>query len=222
MNQDIFDIHLVNGNITIFCGLYTQQFKDDVLNSSLYAELLATKTSNDRDKSWTTYLDTLTKLKWVINSRVTERSEFNNSSLLELVTESIDSYLPAYERHALVNAFSKLTVLPADAVAVETLVNKLKLNASVTADHKSLMNTAMLLTIVRQDKTLLTLQIAFTTSAGVTIDLLNRPVLKAIKNAKNNVRLLRSSLDRTQYEHIRDTVITKLGSKIKTELLHVE
>jgi hypothetical protein len=228
MNEKPVDIYLVSGNITLFCGSHTEQFKSDILNSSLYAELLAARKSNDRDLSWTTYSDTLTKLKWVINSRVAERSEFNNSSLLELVTESADSYLPAYEHQAIVDAFSTLKELPADSLAIETLLNKLKVNAAVSGDRKIAplasvpVTTAMLLTIVRQDKTVLTLQIAFNTTAGIAIDLLEEPVLKAIKNAKNNVRLLRSSLDKTQYEQIRDTVITKLGSKIKTELLYVE
>ncbi|QXH62549.1 hypothetical protein [Pseudomonas azerbaijanorientalis] len=228
MNEELVDIHLVSGNITVFCGPHTQQFKSDVLNSSLYVELLAARASNDRDISWTTYSNTLTKLGWVINSRVPERSEFNKSSLLGLVTESIDSYLPAYDHQALVDAFSKLTALPADSLAVETLINKLKVNAAVTDDQKitSLTNTAvptaMLLTIVRQDEAILTLQIAFTTTVGIAIDLLDQPVLKATKSTKNNIRLLRCSLDKTRYEQIRDTVITKLGSKIKTELLHVE
>jgi hypothetical protein len=224
MNNSIFDIYLVNGNITIFCGTHSNDFKSDILNSSLLAELLATKQSNDRDLSWNTYTDTVRKAGWITNGRATQRIEFNNACLLNLVQETANSELPGYEQQALINAFAKLKKLPSDSLALETLLDKLKANASVTDTRmeNAPISTAALLTIVRQDKAVITLQIAFNTTNGLAIDILDQPVLKAIKDGKNNCRLVRSSLDGRQYNQIRDAVIAKLGSKIESELLHVQ
>ncbi|MDF9776538.1 hypothetical protein [Pseudomonas baetica] len=224
MNDSIFDIYLVNGNITIFFGAHPDEFKNDILNSSLLAELMAAKQSNDRDLSWNSYTDTIRKAGWITNSRDTQRIEFNNACLLRLVQETANSELPDYEQQALVNAFSKLKKLPPGSLPLETLINKLQVNASATGTpmENAPISTAALLTIVRQDKAVITLQIAFKTTSGVAIDILDQPVLKAIKDGKNNCRLLRSSLDGHQYNQIRDTVIAKLGSKIESELLHVQ
>jgi hypothetical protein len=224
MNNNIYDIYLVNGNITIFCGTHSNNFKSDILNSSLLAELLAAKQSNDRDLSWNTYTDTIRKTGWITNGRATQRIEFNNASLLNLAQETANSELPGYEQQALINAFAKLKKLPPDSLAVETLLDKLKANASGTGTpmENAPISTAALLTIVRQDKAVITLQIAFNTTNGLAIDILDRPVLKAIKDGKNNCRLLRSSLDGRQYNQIRDAVIAKLGNKIESELLHVQ
>jgi hypothetical protein len=222
--NNIFDIFFVNGNITIFCGTHSEGFKSDILNSSLFAELLAAKQSNDRDLSWNTYKDTLSKTRWTTNSRATQRFEFNNASLLNLAIEIAGSELPSYERQSLINAFSKLKKLPTDSLALKTLINKLKVNASASGmpTENAPISTAALLTIVRQDKAVLTLQIGFKTTKGLAIDILDQPVLKAIQDGKTNCRLLRSSLDGRQYDQIRDAVLAKLGGKIESELLHVQ
>lgn len=78
-----------------------------------------------------------------------------------------------------------------------------------------------MLTIVRNDKALLTLQISFKTKGGITPGILNEPVLTTIKDGKNNIRLLRSSLNELKYDLIRETVITKLNKKPQTDLLHL-
>jgi hypothetical protein len=222
--NNIFDIFLVNGNITIFCGTHADEFKSDILNSSLLAELLAAKQSNDRALSWSTYTDTITKTRWITNSRATQRVEFKSASLVNLVIESASSELPGYERQALTSAFSELKKLPPASLALKTLIDKLKVNASVPGvpTENAPVSTAALLTIVRQDKAVLTLQIAFNATNGLAMDILDQPVLKAIKDGKTNCRLLRSSLDGRQYDQIRDSVIAKLGSKIESELLHVQ
>ena len=221
MPNSIFDICLVSGNITIFCGTHTQQFKDDILNSSLYAELSAKNQSDDRDISWSTYSGTVQKLCWIVNTRATQRSDFIRSSLLDLVKDSASNYLTNNEQKALTSAFSTLQELPPDSLAVKTLINKLQINASASSASGKAVSTAILLTIVRQDKAVITLQIAFEATKGIAIEILDRPELIAVENGKNNIRLLRSLLDGHRYSQVRDTVIEKLGSKIATELLHV-
>ncbi|UWF49950.1 hypothetical protein NYP20_02995 [Pseudomonas sp. N3-W] len=223
-----YDAYLVSGNLTIFCGTQTDDFKSDILNSSLLAELLATKTSNDREVSWPTYTETVQKIAWVSKSRTMQRTEFSYTTLLNTVIQCAGSALPNPERQTLANAFSELKNLPVDSVLIKTITDKLKANASpymgATAGVMTGVpfQTTMLLTIVRSDKTLLTLQIAFKTTDATASSILGQPVLNAIKNGKTNMHLLCSSLDGRQSNLVRNEVIKKLGSKIETDLLRIQ
>ncbi|WP_237887074.1 hypothetical protein [Pseudomonas sp. PGPR40] len=216
MDKPIFDIYLANGNITVFCGTHADKLKSDILNSSLYAELVATRQTNDPETSWLTYTDVLSKFNWVINSRDRQRKEFDNTSLLQLIIQSAGNALPTYERQALDNAFSRIKKLGSDSLVIHTIIDKLKTNATFTTG-----SSHALLNIVRKDKTLLTLQISFETAKGLDISILDEPVLMSVNNGKTNIRMLRSSLDELRYNDVRDTVIQKLGNKINTELLHI-
>lgn len=216
MDQPTFDIYLVNGNVTIFCGAHADKFKSDILNSSLYAELVTTQQTNDAENSWLTYTDILSKFKWITNSKGSQRKEFDNARLLSLLFQSADKALPNAEREILTRVFSQIKRLESDSLAITTFLDKLNTNASVATG-----GTHALLTIVRKDKALLSLQISFETAGVIDIDILDKPVLTAIDDKKNNVRILRSSLDELKYSEVRDTIIKKLGSKIDTALLHI-
>jgi len=216
MDTSTFDTYLVNGNITIFCGTHTDMFKHDILNSSLYAELVATQRRGDREALWLTYTDIVSKFKWVINSRETQGTVFSNSSLLKLLTQSAGSALPPAEQQIVANAFSRIKKLERGSLAINTIIDKLNSNGSATAG-----GTHALLNIVRKDKTVLTLQLSFKMPKVIDIDILDEPVLKSINDEKTSIRLLRSSLNELQYNEVRETVINKLGNKISTDLLHI-
>jgi hypothetical protein len=57
MSNPIFDVYLVNGNITIFCGAHSESFKNDILDSSLFATLETAKQSKAQELSWSTYTE---------------------------------------------------------------------------------------------------------------------------------------------------------------------
>lgn len=214
MDTSTFDTYLVNGNITIFCGIHTDTFKSDILNSSLYAELVAKQRRGDREALWITYSDIVSKFKWIINSRETQSTVFDNSSLLKLLTQSAGAALPQVEQHIVANAFSRIKKLERGSLAIHTIIDKLNSSGSATAGA-----THTLLNIVRQDKTVLTLQLSFKTPKVIDIDILDKPLLKSVNDEKPNIRLLRSSLNELQYNEVRETVINKLGNKISTDLL---
>ncbi|MNF68896.1 hypothetical protein D3C84_507660 [compost metagenome] len=211
-----FDSYLVNGNITIFLGSHTDSFKKDILASSLLAELVAGQQSNDRIVSWPTYTDTLKKVGWVFNSRSIQRIDFINTSLLDVVDESIGSTLSQDNRKELANAFSQIAALSNGSPAYEKFVEKLQKNANATTA-----SSAALLTIVRNDKTVVTLQVTFETDEALATNILNLPVLNAITDRKTNVWLVSSALDTRQYNDVRSEVLKKLGRKIETEILHI-
>ena len=228
MNKDNYDAYLSNGSLILFCGKHTDCFKNDVLHSTLYANLTATITSNDHELWWQTYTRNLNRMEYPLNSREVRQLEFNNSHLLNIVIESTGSALPEKEQQALSSVFSYLRKQPEDSSAIKAIITRLQANAYNGAEgiagartENQSISTATVLTIVRNDKALLTLQISFKTKGGITPGILNEPVLTTIKDGKNNIRLLRSSLNELKYDLIRETVITKLGKKPQTDLLHL-
>lgn len=214
MDKSTFDLYLANGNITIFCGEHTDEFKSDVLNSSLYAELVSTKRTNDPATSWLTYTDIVSKLEWVIKSREIQRKEFAKTNLLNIIIQS--AALSSDEYEAFESAFSKLKSLEPDSLITHKFIDKLNTNMSAATG-----GTHTLFTIVNNEKSLLTLQVSFKSTKALGIDILDKPVLTPIEDGKTNIRLLRSSLDEIKYTEVRDTIIKKLGSKIGTDLVHV-
>jgi hypothetical protein len=221
MKKTISDTWLVNGNIMIFCGPHTDSFKKDILASSLLAELVAEQKSSQRAISWTTYTDTVIKTGWVVNSRATQHLEFENINLLNVVEQSAESALPQNERQALAIALAQLVNLPSDSPAIRTIVEKLQKNATVNNTTDTPVSTTVLLTIIRNDKTVVTLQVAFETVHGIAIDILDQPVLSAGNDRQANSWLLCSLLDERQYNLIRGDVLKKVGRNIQTRLLQI-
>jgi len=222
MKKTAIDTWLINGNITIFCGSHTDSFKKDILASSLLGELVAAQKSKTREVSWPTYIDTVQKIAWTVNSRETQQLEFENSSLLNIVEQSAGSALPQNERQALANALVQLVNLQSDSPAARTIVEKLQQNATVSnTTPDTLVSTAVLLTIIRNDKTVVTLQVAFKTDQEITIDILEQPVFNSTNEHKTNIWLMSSVLDGRQYNRVRDDVLKKLGNRMETELLQI-
>ena len=223
MKETISDTWLVNGNIMIFCGPHTDSFKKDILASSLLAELVAEQKNSHRATSWSTYTDTVIKIGWIVNSRATQHLEFENRNLLNVVEQSAGSALPQNERQALAIALAQLANLPSDSPAIRTIVEKLEKNATVnnTTTTDTPISTAALLTIICNDKTVVTLQVAFETVHGIAIDILDQPTLSASNDPQTNSWLMCSLLDERHYNLIRDDVLEKLGLNIETRLLQI-
>ena len=215
MDKAIFDIYLLSGNLTIFCGAHADDFKSDILHCSLYAELVAAQGENDRQMLWSTYTKTVSRFGWTIKSKEIQRVEFANTSLLNVIKQNNESALPEDALQVLSQAFSSLQKLDSNCSAIKAFTNKLQSNASVGGD------THALLTIVRNDRTVVTLQIAFRTRSPMSIDVLDLPVVEAIDDVGNNIRLMCSVLDSLQYARFRDEVIKKLGHKCETDLIHL-
>jgi deoxyxylulose-5-phosphate synthase len=222
MKKTTTDIWLTNGNITIFCGSHTDSFKKDILASSLLSELVATQKSRNREASWLTYTTTVQKICWVINSRATQQLKFENSNILNIVERSTGNALPQDERQALTNAFAQLARLQPDSPAAMAITEKLQSNATVSdTDTVAPVSTAALLTIIRYDKTVVTLQMAFETAQGIEIDILDQPVLSFTDERKTNIWLMSSVLDERLFNQVRDDVLKKVGLNIETNLLHI-
>jgi len=222
MKKTISDTWLVNGSIMIFCGPHTDTFKNDILMSSLLGELVAERNNSSSETSWSAYTGTVIKTGWMLNSRETQQLEFENINLSSVVEQSAGSALPQDERQALAIALAQLVNLPSDSPAIRAIVEKLQKNATVSnTTTDTPITTAVLLTIIRNDKTVVTLQVAFETLHEISIDTLDQSVLSTGNDRQTNSWLLCSLLDERQYNSIRNDVLKKLGRNIETRLLQI-
>ena len=210
------DCYLLNGNITVFCGTHTNAFKQDILNSNLYAALVASQSSVTPEANWAKYRDTISKLSWTINSLESKRVDFEKSSLINLIAISAENALPSEERKIVAKAFSHIKNIDCNAPALEKLLETLNANVSAATG-----GTYTTITIVRANKSVITVQMLFEVTHLIDLDLLELPVLSSIKDNNTNIRVMRSALDERQYAKLRDTIIKKLGSKIETDLIHI-
>lgn len=224
MNKSENDIYTLNGHITVFCGPHSSELKNDILHSDLYSKLLAKKHGSDREQQWTSYTNTLKNLAWAIHSRSFSRVEFRTTTFGKIIQQSLASALLIDERQALTDALIQLKQLPDSSSAVEAILNRLNANAltSVPVTAKTPLATSALFTIVRQDKTMITVQLSFETADAIDIGILDKATLCPIKDGKTNIRILICHLAELQYNPFRETVIQKLGRKIESELLHIQ
>jgi hypothetical protein len=228
MDTSPFDIYLIRGNITIFCGTHTEDFKKDILHSSLLGDLASGSKHSHCELSWSEYVSTVNKLGWITKSRELKRCEFSAKSLLKAVETCAEVSLTKDEKQALLNAFLQLSKPPTQSPVINIILDKLRTNTfdpgvkiKAIASKQTPVATSTRLTIVRNNASIISLRIAFQANDGINADVLNQPVLSSIKDGKSNMWLLVSSLDAREYDKIRAAVIKKIGNHINTDVLHV-
>lgn len=230
MDTPTYDIYLINGNITVFCGAHDENFKKDILYSSLLGDLITTsKRLQSPEQIFSSYANEVGRFGWIQNSREMKRCELSSNSLFKTIETGIGTSLTKEEKQRLYNAFMQLKKPPTQSPVIKTVLDRLLVN-SFTPGHemhvgvstKAPVATSTRLTIVRNNASILTLQVAFKTTNGISMDILDQPVLNAIRDGKTNMWLLVSSLDVREYDKIRAAVIKKAGNHVNTDLLHVQ
>ncbi|WP_207261280.1 hypothetical protein [Pseudomonas sp. GW101-3H06] len=226
MDTSPFDIYLIRGNITVFCGPHTEDFKKDVLNSSLLSDLASGSKHSHCELSWSEYVSTINKLGWITKGREFKRCEFSAKTLLKTVETCAETSLTKVEKQTLHNAFLQLSKPPTQSPVTNVILDRLRANTfdpgvKIIASKQTPVATSTRLTIVRNNANIISLRIAFQANDGINADILNQPVLSSIKDGKSNMWLLVSSLDAREYDKIRAAVIKKIGDHINTDVLHV-
>ncbi len=216
MKSPLFDCYLLNGNITIFCGTHSEASKQDILNSSLYAALVTSQRRSDPEENWDKYRDTVSKLHWTINSRENKRVDFDKCSMIQLIARSAENALPPEELNIVSNALFHMKSIGDDSPVLEMFLESLRSNFSAVTG-----GTYTAVTIVRTDKSIISIQMLFEATDPIDTDILELPILTSISGNSANVRVMRSALDERQYAAVRETIIKKLGPKIETHLIHI-
>lgn len=221
------DLYLVSGNIVFFSGPHSPLFKQDLLHSSLISDLVTRKNTPAPKVFWPAYTDMLGKMHWIVNHRETFHADFGTSSLVSIIERNTASVLSTEDLRAFRLAVSQLD-LPSESPACRAFEKRLCSNAysatkaeECSSTSAGSVQTAALLTFVRKDKTILTIEVSFETSSTKGFEILDQPLLKIVENEKINIRMFISTMDEQKYAAIRDTITTKLGNKIGTELIHM-
>jgi hypothetical protein len=228
MKDHIPDIYVVDGSITIFCGSPTNEFKNDILYSSLLSQLIANTEGNSPETWFNAYKTLLGKFYWGTKTIDNQRKASTSSSIFSIINLALSNALNSSELQQLAKAFEMIKQLPSHSPVIEAIINKiqpghlLRLSESKVDPIKaSLLTVNALLTIVRNDKSLVTLQVVFQTTNIIDIGILDQPLPTEAIQGNTDTRLLCGHLMENQYSTVRDLVIQKLGSKPKTNLYHV-
>ncbi|MBU6959535.1 hypothetical protein KRR23_17570 [Pseudomonas sp. CVAP len=220
------DIYVVDGNITLFYGSHSEGYKKDILHSSLLAQLIANGTP---DTELNAYRKTLNTLFWTVNSFENRTIKKEPSSLLTLAKAGLSSALTEEQLQQLSNAFTIIKQLPDDSPIIEAILNKIQREHIPAANpdnflpsENSTFSISTLLTIVRENKTTLSLQISFETSRSVDITILDKVISQKTILGDPETFLWSTHLLEDKYDAIRNQVTEKLGSKVDTHLFHVD
>ncbi|MCK1793383.1 hypothetical protein [Pseudomonas violetae] len=223
MDTILSKIYALGGNITILLGRRPDQMEKDVLNSTLYSTLLSQKLKHDDESRWLNHVNLLGNLSWTFTERSTSRQQFIKTTLPHLIDTLDENFLSGPEQQAVREAFHQLQQLPADAPGLAAAINRLNQNTRrVSTGSRTTEATTIELSILRQDNLMLTLQIIFESIANIDPDIFCSTLISATNEKNNNFRYLTCYFSGNKYDESRQEIIKKLGSKLKTELVHIQ
>ncbi|WCM51940.1 hypothetical protein OH720_02660 [Pseudomonas sp. WJP1] len=220
MADTILDSYITDGNITLFFGEHSNSFKHDILNSSLLAHLVSNPNGIASDAWFHSYKKLLGNLSWLLKSQGTQTPEIESASLLSLAKLTLSRYLSATQLDDITDCFTKIRQLPDNSEKLSSILNRIQ--SIEKKDKQTITTVCPLLTIVREDGMVISSVIRFNTTAPVDIAIFDEelPFNKIIGTPEINQWI--TYLDEDSYANIRNTVIQKLGSKIKTKLFHLD
>lgn len=91
------DIYIADGNITIFLGLHSNTFKEDILHSSLLGSLVSNSSSIASEDWMRSYTKILGSIFWITKSQRTQTPEISSASIYNLAKLTLSSYLSAVQ-----------------------------------------------------------------------------------------------------------------------------
>ena len=230
MNYLTPDTYIVDGNITLFCGSHSENFKRDILYSSLLGQLVAnTSTANNIPSTWfASYRKTLGHLFWNLKSLGNNSIANEPSSILSLAQTGLLGVLQREQLQQLSNAFTLIKQLPDDSPAIEAILSKIQRENISTAgigddrrDEKSTFTVSTLLTIVCENKAIISFQVSLKTSHAVDITILDQALSEKNILGDPETTVWSTYLIEDKYASVRNQIIEKLGSKTKTNLFQV-
>ncbi|MBV7567852.1 hypothetical protein [Pseudomonas sp. PDM27] len=211
------ETYIIDGNITLFLGKHSDQFKKDILHSSLLAQLLADSTP---DKWLTSYRTTLEKLHWTLNGFKNHTLPKSSSSLFSIASTVLADTLQKEQLQQLSGALSNIAQLPSESPALKALLNRIQTEIAPSHGEGSL-TVSTLLTIVCENKKTISLQISLETTRPVDISFLRQPLPEAVIQSDIETSLWTTYLSEDKYAKIRTQVVGKLGSKPQTHLFQI-
>ncbi|VVQ09023.1 hypothetical protein PS938_03364 [Pseudomonas fluorescens] len=223
MIQNKSEVYVVDGNITIFLGSHAETLKQDILHSSLLAHLV-TSSSAALDDRLSPYRKFLGSIFWTTKNSGSQILKKQPTSLLTLIELALQDFLSASQKAQISECLTSIKRLPDQSNATEAILNKLQFNSPNTnnLNTESTINIHPFLTIILENKTIISIQISLNASHPVNISFLDEHLDKEDILSDLKISKWTAYLEQEKYNSIRKTVIDKLGSKIKTDLIQVE
>ncbi|WP_392885054.1 hypothetical protein ACF6ZU_15555 [Pseudomonas migulae] len=209
------DIYIVDGNITLFLGSHSETFKQDILHSSLLANLVSNSQSIASENWLSAYKKALGNLFWITKSSGNQLLKKQPASIIKFATPTLSSLLSATELKQLSDAFGTIKNLPEDSDALIALLNKIQ-HGSDNAN-----TVCPLLTVIAANKTIISLRPVFDTIHPVNIAILDEELSQKEVLSGPQITLWVTYLAEEKYVSVRNKIIEKLGSKITTHLHHI-
>lgn len=212
------DTYIVDGNITIFLGSHSETFKQDILYSSLLGHLVSNSHSIASDTWMSSYKKTMGPLFWVTKSTAQQLMKKQSASVLKFAEPALSGHLSIAELKGLTDAIGIIKNLPKDSDAIAALLNRIQLDND---SQPSITTVCPLLTVVSANKTVISFRLVFDTSHSVDIAILDEELSQKVVLNGPQTTQWSAYLAEEKYASVRDKVIDKLGSKIKTNLHHL-
>ena len=212
------DIYFVDGNITLFLGSHSEQFKEDVLHSTLLATLIA----DDASRTWlSSYTTSLGRIYWELNQISNSSRPKATVSLLNIATNRLSKELQEDQLKQLKKALSTVMQLSSESPASNAFQRRIQKEKLPVLDEPPTFIVSTLLTVVCENKKIIALQISLESSEKLDITILEQPIREALILEDIETSLWVTSLMENKYASIRNQIIKKLGSKPQTHLLKI-
>lgn len=223
MTKNKSEVYVVDGNIAIFLGSHAEILKQDILHSSLLAHLV-TSSSAVLDDRLSPYRKLLSSIFWTTKSNGNQILKKKPVSFLKLVTLTLQDILSASQVIQITDCFTSIKHLPDHSMASEAIINKMQCNNpnTDTSNTENTTNIHPLLTIILENKIIISLQVSLDASHPASISFLDESLDEEDILSELNISTWTAYLQEEQYNSIRKTIIDKLGSKIKTNLIQIE
>lgn len=212
------DTYIVDGNITIFLGSHSETFKQGILYSSLLGHLVSNSHSIASDAWMSSYMRTMGTLSWVTKSTAQRLKKKQSASILKFAVPALSGHLSTAELEELTDALGIIKNLPKDSDAITALLNRIQLDND---RQPSITTVCPLLTVVSANKTVISFRLVFDTSDSVDIAILDEELSQELVLNGPKTTQWAAYLAEEKYASVRDKIIEKLGSKIKTNLHHL-
>ncbi|MNP34356.1 hypothetical protein D3C76_1276370 [compost metagenome] len=137
---------------------------------------------------------------------------------------ALQNLLSPAQATQLTECFASIKQLPEHSSTPETILKKLQPNNTETGTQniEEIINLNPFLTIVLENTLIISIQISLDVSHPVSISFLDEDLDKKDLLSELEISTWTAYLEEEKYSSIRDTVIEKLGSKTKTDLIRVE
>lgn len=220
MTYENSNTYIVNGNIVIFIGTHTNAYKEDILHACLFANLTSNIYSFAASDWFKAYNKTLSNLYWSTQSLSNKNIKKQPISLLKSF-QLAESPLTLQETQNVREQLSIIMQLADNSAALRALLDRIQLQTDEGA-RQARTTLCPVVTVINEHKLISSISLLLNITRPVGIGFLEEALPEG--EILGDVQIIHwsASLHEGYYAAVRDKIIQKLGSRIKTSIFAVE